>query len=564
MRSYIAIVAFLAVCTASSAQPLIAPRGIVNGASFMAPGLPAGSIAQGSLFTIFGIRLGPTSSPGLSFPLSTTLGGVSVKITQGATTVEAIPVFVGPGQINAIMPSDAPLGKVSIRVTGTFAGTVIPGPPSPANIVTTSVGIFGVNSAGTGQGVMQQFVSAKQMPYNAPALTAKPGQVIILYATGLGPIQGADNEAPPSGNLSAPVEVFVGGVSATVQYHGRSSCCAGLDQINFQVPANAPTGCWVPIQVRTNSTVVSNTLTMAISSNGGGACSDPLNALSQPFLAGKKIGAIALLHADVTEDVGLPTPGSVITDSAMLTFQQEQATPVAPFHPIFSLPPAGTCTAYAAAGDLFDGDNFPGPLTTGKFLDAGATFALIAPNAQRNMGRPANNERNFQPLGYTYTGYANSLIPSSLVLVPGNYTLTGPGGADVGAINAKFNVPTNYALTWTNRATTEIITRSQGFTINWTGAPAGEPVIIYGGGVDAPHNATALFVCVASPGASSFTVPPQVLANIQGTRRNLLRSKGVVYVGALPTSSPINFTASGLDVGVILPGAFFGKTVIFQ
>jgi hypothetical protein len=37
-----------------------------------------------------------------------------------------------------------------------------------------------------------------------------------------------------------------------------------------------------------------------------------------------------------------------------------------------------------------------------------------------------------------------------------------------------------------------------------------------------------------------------------------------VYVGALPTSSPINFTASGLDVGVILPGAFFGKTVIFQ
>jgi|CZKS01.1.fsa_nt_gi hypothetical protein len=60
MRSFIAIVAFLAVCTASSAQPLIAPRGIVNGASFMAPGLPAGSIAQGSLFTIFGIRLGPT------------------------------------------------------------------------------------------------------------------------------------------------------------------------------------------------------------------------------------------------------------------------------------------------------------------------------------------------------------------------------------------------------------------------------------------------------------------------------------------------------------------------
>ena len=43
----------------------------------MTRGLQAGSIAQGSLFTIFGVRLGPGSSPSLSFPLATTLGGVS-------------------------------------------------------------------------------------------------------------------------------------------------------------------------------------------------------------------------------------------------------------------------------------------------------------------------------------------------------------------------------------------------------------------------------------------------------------------------------------------------------
>lgn len=72
------IVSFLVASTICFAQPLIAPRGIVNGASFMTPGLPAGSIAQGSLFTIFGVRLGPSSSPSLSFPLATTLRGVSV------------------------------------------------------------------------------------------------------------------------------------------------------------------------------------------------------------------------------------------------------------------------------------------------------------------------------------------------------------------------------------------------------------------------------------------------------------------------------------------------------
>jgi hypothetical protein len=46
--------------------------------------------------------------------------------------VEAIPVFVGPGQINAIMPSNTPLGKVSIRVTGTHPRPPISSPPASA------------------------------------------------------------------------------------------------------------------------------------------------------------------------------------------------------------------------------------------------------------------------------------------------------------------------------------------------------------------------------------------------------------------------------------------------
>lgn len=109
------IVSFLVASTICFAQPLIAPRWIVNGASFMTRGLPAGSIAQGSLFTIFGVRLGPSSSPSLSFPLATHAGWCFVKITQGTTSVQAIPVFVSGAQINVIMPSNAPLGRVCER-----------------------------------------------------------------------------------------------------------------------------------------------------------------------------------------------------------------------------------------------------------------------------------------------------------------------------------------------------------------------------------------------------------------------------------------------------------------
>jgi hypothetical protein len=208
---------------------------------------------------------------------------------------------------------------------------------------------------------------------------------------------------------------------------------------------------------------------------------------------------------------------------------------------------------------MFDGDPFPLSGTTGKFLDAGSSLTVTGSLGNRTVKRATGNVRNFQPLGYTYDG---SLVPSSLFLKPGSFSIAGPGGADVGAISASFTFPT--PLTWSNGGQTIGVTRSQGLTVNYLGVPTGQTVVIYGGGVDLPSNATGEFVCVAPAGSSSFTVPATALANVPATRANLLRSKGVVYVGALPLSSPTAFTATGIDTGAILPGAFIGKTVIFQ
>ncbi len=543
----------LAIAPGSYAQ-LIGSRAIVNSASYMAPGLPAGSIARGSIFSIFGTGLGPASSPPLAFPLSTTLGGVSIAVTQGATTVNAIPLYVGASQVNAILPSNAPLGKVSVWVTVNG----IQGPPSPVTVVNASFGIFADNSAGFGPGVMQNVTPAGLQPLNLPNAAAKPNQYIVLYGTGLGPVTFPDNVAPTAGNLPTQTEVFVGGQPATIAYNGRSPCCAGLDQINFQVPQNAPLGCWVPVQVRTGGVTVSNSTTIAISADGS-PCTESRNALAAPFLAGKKLGVIAALRTPVTEDLGLPAAASVTTDSLMITFQQESVSGLPPFNPYFSLPPAGACTAYTPQGDMFDGDPFPLSGATGKFLDAGSSLTLTGSLGNRTAKRATGNVRNFQPLGYTYDG---SLVPSSLFLNPGSFSIAGGGGADVGAISASFTFPT--PLTWSNLGQISPITRSQGFTVNWSAVPAGQTVVVYGGGVDLPSNATAEFVCVAPAGSSSFTVPATALANVPATRANVLQSKGVVYVGTLPLAGPAAFTASGLDTGAIYPGTFIGKTVIFQ
>ena len=112
-----AVPALVLACTLA-AQPFISPNGIVNSASF-APALSVGgAIAQGSIFSIFGSQLGPAAgAQPTAFPLGTSLGGASVKITQGGISVDAIPLYTSAGLINAIMPSNAPLGLATLRLT---------------------------------------------------------------------------------------------------------------------------------------------------------------------------------------------------------------------------------------------------------------------------------------------------------------------------------------------------------------------------------------------------------------------------------------------------------------
>jgi hypothetical protein len=76
------LIGFLACVSLVAEQPHINYGGVVNGASFFPPGIPGGSIAQGSLFTIFGAGLGPAGGAQASaFPLQPTLQGVSVRET---------------------------------------------------------------------------------------------------------------------------------------------------------------------------------------------------------------------------------------------------------------------------------------------------------------------------------------------------------------------------------------------------------------------------------------------------------------------------------------------------
>jgi len=540
----------LPLCVTSAALqaqlPAIYPHGVVNSASLLAPGLPAGSIAQGSIFSIFGTNLGPaTGVQASAFPLGNTLAGVSITATQGTTVVNVLPVYVQQGQINALMPSNAPLGSVSLRVTYNISRSN----PSPVNVVHDSPGVFTFTGSGGGAAALQNVASDGSLTLNSNQNSASPGQTMQMYLTGLGPITAPDNQAPPPNAPNTPVEVWVGGIAASISYSGRSPCCSGLDQIDFVVPSNAPSGCWVPIQIRTSKVNLGNGVSMAIAPKGG-ACSDPENPFTSAIVQGGAIGEMWLTRTAIHQDVGVNAPVDIVGDTLDYLARKQPGGPfVSP--PFLAAPPPGTCQVYTGAGDywstaqLIDSTGFTQLDAGGQFTVAGAggsqTLALI------NDTYPLGSELPFWS------------VPNSLFLVPGTYTVSGQGGKDVGAVNASIAV--SNTLNWTNRNQTTTVARTQPLTLTWSGGPSGQTIEILGENSDLPTNSSGLFYCVAPAGSTSFSVPPQVLAFLPSSRPNPLDSTGIIF---LISSSSTPLTASGLNTGLASAQYKTGKTVTFQ
>lgn len=531
----------LLFASAAFGQPFISPKGILNAASFAGPGIPNGAIARGSVFSIFGRSLGPAAGAQVSaFPLGTAFQGVSIRVTQGATVVDAIPIYVAAGQINAILPSNAPLGMASLQVT--FNGTR--SNLAPFRVAANSPGLFTATGYGAGPGIFQNYVEPAIQPINSSTATAKPAQIVTLWGTGLGAIAAPDNVAPPTVNVAAPVEVWVGGKRVSnILYSGRTPCCSGVDQIVFEMPADVPEGCFVPVILKAGD-AVSNTVTVAVE-KAGNACADAGNPLATSLAAGKKTGLALASRVQLRADVGLPVAKDFIADFASVYLTQPSGVPFA-FDPLVALPPAGTCTAYTANGDLLGGDSLI--RGAGKALDAGAVTISGA--------------RGSTPVTGSVIGVSGDLPGAAalpLFFDSGSVTLRAVGGADLGAFTTSLTPAV--ALTWGNRDSLDVVDRKTGVTVNFGGG-AGRTVVIGGIGSDPPNNASAMFLCVAPLSASSFTVPPEFLANLPATRTTAIAPAGVLFLGVL--STPQTLQPTGLDTGFAAAAHVTAKTVIFR
>ncbi len=184
-------------------------------------------------------------------------------VSSGGVQIPAILLYAQNYQINAILPSTTPAGSATLTVT--YDGQT--SAPASFEVAQSAFGIYTFNSSGSGQAIA---TSADYIP-NTIARTFNPGEVAILWGTGLGPINGDDTQVPPSGNLPGDIKVHVGNSLAAISYQGRSGCCAGLDQIAFTIPPDVQ-GCYVPVAVEAGG-AVSNVATIAVSTSGQ-TCSD--------------------------------------------------------------------------------------------------------------------------------------------------------------------------------------------------------------------------------------------------------------------------------------------------
>jgi len=268
------------------------------------------------------------------------------------------------------------------------------------------------------------------------------------------------------------------------------------------------------------------------------------------------MGAVAVVRETTHEDVGTAETTDVATDFAVAGFSNISTTPF-PFHPALSLPPPGTCTEYTGHADLLNA-NFVGLATPpgGTTLNAG-TLTLTGPPGATNLAAVFQNYQG-SLFGSSVGG---SSVSGSLSLNPGKYTVQG-GGTDVGSFTATLNVP--QAITWTNRDQLTEVNRSEPLTISWSGAGPSDIVGVVGFGLDPPTNSGTAFACLAQPGASSFTVPADVLTNLPATEQYVSNSTDVIYLVSVPQSAMAAISAGGLDTGVALFAYVNGKTVIFQ
>lgn len=212
--------------------PIYDAASIVNAADNQ-----SGALAANTLGTIYGANMAYSTAAITSNDIQGGVLPVVLGTSETQVFVDNYPAdlyYVSPIQINFLVPPNMTAESVVVRVT--IDG--LAGPPITLTLAPAAPGLFQLD--------LQNAVATEaDGSVLTPASPAKPGDIVTLYATGLGEV------TPPAvyGQLPAAAAPLVAGANLSIllngvavkpdaiSYAGLAPGFAGLYQINLKLPA---------------------------------------------------------------------------------------------------------------------------------------------------------------------------------------------------------------------------------------------------------------------------------------------------------------------------------------
>jgi uncharacterized protein (TIGR03437 family) len=226
--------------------PAVLDHGIISASGYGA--LPFA--AAGSYIEIYGSYLAGTTRAWSTADFHD--GDAPTALSNVSVTVDGRPAYVysiSPGQVNVQVPAGV-TANTSVPVVVTYANQT--SAPASLAIKETAGGLLAPASFKVGgrQYVTAihnsggAFVSNGTIP-NIPSAPARPGEILILYGVGFGPVTPgpvAGRVATGQPTINAQIQFQFGDVNAQVRYAGLVPGLVGLYQFNVVVPTGLPAG----------------------------------------------------------------------------------------------------------------------------------------------------------------------------------------------------------------------------------------------------------------------------------------------------------------------------------
>lgn len=231
------------------------------------------SIAPATWIEIYGLNL--VSNAASTEWSSGDFNGTTAPTAVGGTTVtvggqNAFIDYASPGQVNAQVPSNVATGLQPVIVT-TAGGSSLPyvvqvNSIEPGLLAPPVFQIGGVQYAVALFGDGITYVLPPGVTNQVPTRRAKPGDTIVFYGVGFGPVTPdipAGQIAEVASTLETSAKFFFAGTPAQVNYYGLTPTFVGLYQFNVVVP-NIAASDTVPVTFTVGTSNSSQTMVTAI------------------------------------------------------------------------------------------------------------------------------------------------------------------------------------------------------------------------------------------------------------------------------------------------------------